>query len=626
MDTTEKIQKKDIAYDDVLYQSHILRKINSDQCRCRHCLILDKKNIPRQIMESSLDPNSFTVTKINIDKYSIEKTDKKNSSINPYEKLKYNASNNTNIVTPDVIPDLPIKQERLPIENSLLLPLSGESSHPKEFNEMVRRIKTREQHEIMQQMKDVTKSKIQQLKECCMDPKNIFTMHKQFFTSPELPVIALKAFREMEISVDEFSTIAELFAIYEEEVIRDPEFKIEHISLFDLEGKPNRIAWGIIGETITNSAKSKFIRGDKFTLDYQGVPTGMISSMTKASPIESGIWIYPKPKMTQCTPSIADRLELSFNVHVLYRTSDKELMPTMTLRRAFVNSVYGIEAIKINPVIGISKFSDIVRGATKLHRDLTIPFLGQDFPDNADTHPVYAKSNFIFHDFAHGMRGCAVNNKDATVFFAFGKSLHEQLQRYRFAVLTIQQNFAANMQLLPKFYEKLNELNKEKIALGRIKLGGQCLQLYRIIKNLKMDISILNQMSIMLYDLDLVSGHYMLPTSTERERKNYYLKNIINLFEGLQHKKRKNIIYSRWGTGFAYITGKVVLKTMNEQGFNLNESQWCNYMNLYNRYATSLKNNQEKLTDPDEILKNKALIQNTGSMVAFSYGLRPLPT
>ena len=256
------------------------------------------------------------------------------------------------------------------------------SDREKAFHEVVRRVKPEEQEKIIAEMSKVTDSEIAKLDTWCQKPSEMLTTDMDLFRSPKTPHIALRAFRDNRISVNQFATLASwhelLFArlgCVKENPIKEYvdtylSYRVpQYAELFDDSGQPNQEAWQAIRQTIEKSNEKDVI----FKFDVDAVIEKMQEQLKQVSPVESGFLYYINPGTYWNGATVADAIR-RVGACMLSRYDDKEMLPGVSLSQALADAAFGEEAHTINPVIGESTPEDNRNGGLGRFRDFRVPF------------------------------------------------------------------------------------------------------------------------------------------------------------------------------------------------------------------------------------------------------------
>lgn len=91
------------------------------------------------------------------------------------------------------------------------------------------------------------------------------------------------------------------------------------------------------------------------------------------------------------------------NTNFHFFTSQGDLIiPSVGIMQALLYALKGDEAVKINPVLGISSLEDVRKNGLEDISDLAIPFPDAPLPETADGHKA-SKLDYVYHYFYHAV-------------------------------------------------------------------------------------------------------------------------------------------------------------------------------------------------------------------------------
>ena len=408
----------------------------------------------------------------------------------------------------EVEEDVKLQRETEPLSNTLPhrlingLPAQGlklqrDDDHSRSFNEVVRRIKPFKQINIFGKISQVTEEQVGKIIQCCDEPALILSSFHGFFVSGEFPYVNLRAFRDGKINVNEFATLASLHGIYQESREESESFGMKFEALFDQNGEPDKEAWKAIEETLH---KSNDTVTSAFKYDIADVIKKMQVEFNTARPLEAGFWHYdmPVPSEKQTIVDVIRRL----GSWALSGYANQEMIPSITMIQAFIDSAYGEEAHRINPVIGISSTDDLRLGGISCYRDYAIPLPDVPLPKIADYFPAPNIAAFQKHDRYHLERASLLTNADKDLYIAIGDALQEQKKRYKSAISELKsicQQKMVHIRRVSKYIDRLPEPQKKETM---IKFQRELYKISSLFAYLSKARKATGQLKFIMYDLD----------------------------------------------------------------------------------------------------------------------------
>ena len=321
------------------------------------------------------------------------------------------------------------------LNNKKPLLLAGHDLYSCNFNELVRRVKFSHQKEILNKIVEITPEQREKVAQICLNPTLIIDQSMDFFRSEDFPCILLSAFREKAINRYQFSTLLTLHHAYCEFTMEPAEsFAFTHMPLFNEDGTPFKPAWDMIKASLSfpDLENQSFFEAP---IPYDGIMEKMQNLIRNASPIEASIWCYPVED-----GGYDDGVDMinAANTSILTKTDNQRILPSITLRQAFVSAAFNDNGKIINPVLGISSPDDLRQGAVKGMRDFALPFPGMPLPKTADGVDAPTIADFQHHDYYHLMRISTVSQEDIQEYIAIGDALLEQRNRYDAAIKALK--------------------------------------------------------------------------------------------------------------------------------------------------------------------------------------------
>ena len=377
------------------------------------------------------------------------------------------------------------------------LKLQHDDDHSKSFNEVVRRINPFKQINILEKISQATAEQVGKIIQCCDDPALILNGFHGFFISDEFPYVNLRAFRDGKITVNEFATLASLHGIYQESREESESFKMKFEALFDQNGGPNKEAWKAIEETLH---KSNSVVTSAFKYDIADVIKKMQVEFNTVRPLEAGFWHYdmPVPSEKQTIVDVIRRL----GSWALSGYANQEMIPSITMIQAFIDSAYGEEAHRINPVIGVSSTDDLRLGGIGCYRDYAIPLPDIPLPKIADYLPAPNIAAFQKHDRYHLERASLLTNADKDLYIAIGDALQEQKKRYKSVISKLKSICQQKMVYIRRVSKYIDRLPEPQKKATMIKFQRELYKISSLFAYLRKARKATGQLKFIMYDLD----------------------------------------------------------------------------------------------------------------------------
>ena len=402
------------------------------------------------------------------------------------------------------------------------LALSHNYDHAKCFNEVVRKIKSSKQKIILERISGVTSEQIGKIVQCCDNPALILNHYRCFFTSDEFPYVNLRAFRDGIIDINAFATLASLQGIFLENSVQNESFEMKYTALFHQNGEPDKEAWKAIEETLQKSNDEK---RTVFKYEIKDTIKKMQIGLKAARPLEAGFWHYdmakPGKKMT-----VGDAVRI-LGSWALSGYENQEMIPSITMIQTHVDSAFGEEAHRINPVIGSSTVDDIRLGGVNCYRDFAIPFPGVPLPKSTDGFPAPTITSFQRHDKYHLERVSLLTNADKDLYIAIGDALQQQKNRYQCSILKLKsicQKKTVYIRRVRKYIERLSELQKKESMIRFQKELGKISKLFTYLRKARIGTG---QFKFSMYDLDFRLSCHNHKSYRHQSEFIYHLNNIV---------------------------------------------------------------------------------------------------
>ena len=381
------------------------------------------------------------------------------------------------------------------------LQLEGCDYHARCFNEVVRRIDTNQQSEIMDILCAVTDDHIETIVQCCDDPALMTRNNYELLKSSDFPYYLLRAFRDEKITVNEFATMLSLHGIYQENVQLNARFELQFKRLFDQDGQPIKASWEAIAETLRKSNE----KGVIFCFDVDHIIETMQAKLAAVRPVEAVFWHYPIAKSSVST--VADAIR-GMGIWALSRFADQEMVPSISTRQALLDAAFEKEAHRINPVIGTSSVEDIREGGSRRYRDFALPFPGIPLPKKADDIAAPFIIDFQIHDYYHLLRVSLLANEDIDLYLAIGDELKRQRDRYHHAIGDLKLICTKKLAAYAEFKKRIDKLSVEQRQKAMARLGRDFYKVSRLITYLKKARKATGQYKFRVYDMEMPKSKY----------------------------------------------------------------------------------------------------------------------
>ena len=430
------------------------------------------------------------------------------------------------------------------------LKLNHDDKHSTVFNEVVRRIKPGIQINIAEKIAQVTESEVEKILQCCDEPALILNGFHGFFTSDVFPYVNLRAFRDGKITVNEFATLASLHTICKENREVSESFEIKFQALFDENGEPNKEAWAAMEETLH---KSNTERRSVFKYDIEDVLKKMQVKFKTARPLEAGFWHYDMPAASE-KPTIVDVIR-NIGSWALSGYANQEMIPSITMIQAFIDSAFGTEAHRINPVIGASSVDDVRLGGIGCFRDFALPFPDVPLPKIADYFAAPNTAVFQKHDVYHLKRASLLTNEDKDLYIKIGDALQEQKKRYESAISMLKEICQQRLDHIERVKDLVEKLPESKKKEAMIKFQKELYRISRVFAYLRRARKATGQLKFIMYDLEFLYASYAHRSIRQLSDFSYHLGNIyatLSYFENVESRECLNGMPAK-------LAGKVVL-------------------------------------------------------------------
>ncbi|USE34339.1 hypothetical protein [Endozoicomonas sp. SCSIO W0465] len=470
--------------------------------------------------------------------------------------------------------------------------MDTQDGQSKSFNEVVRRIKLDKQTFIIRQLSKVTSEQIDRIIQCCDNPSLITKDYLPVFQSEDFPYVALRAFRDGKINCNEFSTLISLHGIYKENIENSSAFKITYEALFDQNGNPNHKSWKAVEKTLEKSNKQE---RTIFIYDIENTVKEMQGRLKSARPLEAGYWHYDIPDASEKS-TIADVIREAGS-WTLSRYDDQEMLPSITMRQALVDSAFGEEAHQINPVIGVSSTDDVRLGGLGRYRDFALPFPENPLPTTADYLPAPTIADFQQHDFYHLIRVSLLKNKDIDLYIAIGDELQTQRNRYDESLTIVKSKCKKVLKSYEHIIKTTNTLLPTKKKKVLTKVENDFYKAYKLMTYLSKARKATGQLKFYLYDLEMGNSTHAQDRYKEVSTFYFHLGNILTHLNRYQGKKGRELLSGMT----AELTGRIVLPMISSDCSLENTSEKHSELTkMFEGEKNTLINSGEMKNDPSD--------------------------
>lgn len=210
----------------------------------------------------------------------------------------------------------------------------------------------------------------------------------EIFQDKNYPYYALESVKQKKLSSSEFCTLMFYWTAVNYHSTESE--RVKPIPLF-IDGIPNSQALQMLKETMSHSTNLSlpFLTDEQFD--------EFINLMSKAPISEQQFFLVP---LSNEYTSLQNMRDLKINLFGKVESENKRMIPSFSLMQCFLDVKFGSQAAKINPVIGLSHFKDIIANDVGGQRDMAIPFPGVKLPERADN--ILAPGfDFTYHDLYH---------------------------------------------------------------------------------------------------------------------------------------------------------------------------------------------------------------------------------
>jgi len=374
-----------------------------------------------------------------------------------------------------------------------------------DFDEVTRRIKSDKKSEIFEQMSKVNPMDLDKIQQELLTPECLLNKGRLIYQD-DFPYIALRALHEQRISVSEFATLQTLWAKKEEMKPRNP--IIRYIPMYSA-GTKNPAAELYLLSMLSRSNKMHWL----FKKNSVQQLDELYKKISSLKPINQGFWLVSKVEHSSPLNkddkyayfkkhSITDEIRLATDTHPMCLPSGQVMViSSIDLFQIWLNINFA-EAVKVNPVLGVSSVNDIREGSVKRHRDLAIPFPGLELPKQADNFSAPSVLDFMFHDRYHCLRSSEIGAKQTLKYVQIADDYQALQQKLKTHLDGLKLKRSGRKAHVEEFLAKISRLSAEQQKKAKIELGKKLHHEQNIIRCLEQIIRFTGQVKFRLYDME----------------------------------------------------------------------------------------------------------------------------
>jgi hypothetical protein len=219
------------------------------------------------------------------------------------------------------------------------------------------------------------------------------------FQTKDYTCYALEALKQGKLTQEAFATVQIFWEVQQ----AHPKKDIEASPLFKKDGSVNEDARSWIKETFRARGAYQKKSKDAFFLSEPQIDQ-LFEEMRSLPKAEQTIWKVPDNlKIKGLELTISQRIyAIGINIFGRPRFGKTRLVPTLGLMQSYLNVKYGSNAVKINPVLGLSSDDDLRKNGVEDKRDMGLHHRAVLLGNIADSFaaPWY---DFLYHDFYHAI-------------------------------------------------------------------------------------------------------------------------------------------------------------------------------------------------------------------------------
>ena len=219
-----------------------------------------------------------------------------------------------------------------------------------------------------------------------------------YYSHPKLPLYAWRAFTSETITRCQLSTLLIFFSALHAKKTEGSPFIPQQVSIFkDAEGNPNPQAVQIMKSSFISQLDGfNFVSFSQFKMFMQ--------RMNQLPLSEKQFVLIEDPLVGTITHRFN---EIGFSIFSRFNTKKIRMVPSLGMMQTLINVLFR-EPVKINPIFGSSKGSDIRLNGFRGFRDMMFDFPEVYHPQVADDNNLAPPVDFIYHDFYHAFIAAGV--------------------------------------------------------------------------------------------------------------------------------------------------------------------------------------------------------------------------
>lgn len=254
------------------------------------------------------------------------------------------------------------------------------------YDEMIARLKSDEKALLIDKVEKLPAKEENILRLCFALNNNTTHFSDEIFTNFNISYYALEAFRLGRIDEFQFGTIQLFWSIGQYH--QDYDLMSVH-SLFSKDGKYNSNILDLLFESLAIKRSNRHFLTKLQFIEF-------IEEMKNFPYSERCFFLVPDLQISSKPRTVSQELK-KLKMTVFNRFGKMRIIPTVSMMQAFLNVKFGKQAMRINPVLGLSTLKQLRRYNK---RDMAFPFPGVWLPENADNFPA-PWYDITYHDFYH---------------------------------------------------------------------------------------------------------------------------------------------------------------------------------------------------------------------------------
>lgn len=252
------------------------------------------------------------------------------------------------------------------------------------------------------------------------------------FKLTDYPLYLLAALKNRKVDAQQFGTVM----LYWVTCQRHPAHEIKSIPIF-INGQRNKEAERYIIQTLrTRDFTPQLPPREDDLLNAEQIDT-LFAKLQTLPASEQQIFIILdvqgiiKKGESPINKTISQHILYGQRLNVFNRLLEEEtalrMIPSVGLMQAFIDVIGGENAVKINPVIGLSSLDDIRKNGLEATRDMAFQFPGILLPERADG-VLAPDADFTYHDFYHTFMASMLSDTSRKRIIALADAIKAYLQ------------------------------------------------------------------------------------------------------------------------------------------------------------------------------------------------------